>query len=546
MKLHQFAMPLAGCLISLCLVTSAEAYPVGPPLTIEQLVEKSDFICKAVAVSSKRVDDPWFEKHSGFDATQTELKIVAVYKGDKLTRATFRHYAENLRGPMMYSPQHYEFAAGRTYLIFAAKTDVAAEFRQITKSHTMLEDQGQLLAADNTPHAGKAIKEIFWLELTALLNSQQPEDIKYGIRHLNRMSDGLGWKEPIEFPRDDVLTRLLPLLSHKDASVADEAIGALSSNNPMMRQDYAPGWLATIGKGHIPGYGSWDTTKLNMGGKRYWKELAAFADSQVGAQPRSLAILALGRAETPDIRPLALRWIEDPDPQVAAAATLLLSDYLEPADTQLLTRLAADERGPVRRCTAVAIGYGQVKSLIPLLGKLLNDLDKSVAAAAALSLLSFSLDDSEVTLKANLKEPNFGPLFVNALAQRYGLTYADELCDIVQNNRQPQNWWGGFVVWGDSWNVLFKAAQSATKAELSGKDFTKVLAALEAPASGDPQAPTYYSSSEPRDLYALYLQKDMPEHAKEFRAKAQKSIRYDIDYYFKQVDQNPGLYVRGR
>lgn len=181
-----------------------------------------------------------------------------------------------------------------------------------------------------------------------------------------------------------------------------------------------------------------------------------------------------------------------------------------------------------------------------MLGKLLNDLDKSVAAAAALSLLSFSLDDSEVTLKANLKEPNFGPLFVNALAQRYGLTYADELCDIVQNNRQPENWWGGFVVWGDSWNVLFKAAQSATKAELSGKDFTKVLAALEAPASGDPQAPTYYSSSEPRDLYALYLQKDMPEHAKEFRAKAQKTIRYDIDYYFKQVDQNPGLYVRGR
>lgn len=546
MRLHQFAIPLAGCLVSLFLVTSAEAYLVGPPLTIEQLVEKADFICKAVAVSSKPVEDPWFEKHSGFDTRQTDLKIVAVYKGDKLTQAIFRHYSASPRGPSMYSPQHYEFVVGRTYLVFAAKTDVATVFRQITKSHTMLEDQGQLLTADDAPHAGKTMKEIFWIELTALLNSQRPEDIKYGIQHLNRMSDGLGWKEPIEFPRDDVLKQLLPLLSHKDASVADEAIGALSSNNPMMRLDYAPGWLATIGKGHIPGFARWDTTKLNLGGKRYWKELAAFADSQAGPQARSLAIRALGRAETPEIRQLALHWVEDQDPQVAAAATLLVSDYLEPGDEELLTKLASDERGPVRRCAAVAIGYGQVTSLVAALGNLLNDRDESVAAAAALSLLSFSLDDSEETLKANLKDANFGPLFVNALAQRDGLIYADELCEIIQNNRQAKNWWGGFVVWGDSWNVLFKTAQSATKAELSGKNFAKVLAALEAPASGDPKAPTYYSSSEPRDLYALYLQKDMPERASEFRAKAKKSIRYDIDYYFKQVDQNPGLYVRGR
>lgn len=546
MKLHQFAIPLAGCLISLFHMTSAVAYPVGPPLTIEQLVEKSDFICKAVAVSSKSVDDPWFEKHSGFNATQTDIKIVAVYKGDKLTRATFRHYATNPSGPSMYSPQHYEFAAGHTYLIFASKTNVPNEFRQIMKNHTMLEDQGQLLAASDAPHADKTMKEIFWAELTALLNSTEPEDVKYAIQHLNRMSDGFGWKEPIEFQRDDVLKRLLPLLAHKNATVVDEAISALSSNNPLMRQDYAPGWLATIGKGHIPGYGRWDTTKLNLGGKRYWKELAAFVDCQTGAQARSLAIRALGRAETPEIRQLALRWGQDQDPQVAASATLLLSDYLEPGDTELLTKLAADERGPVRRCVAVAIGYGQVMSLIPVLGNLLNDRDESVAAAAALSLLSFALDDSEATLKAHLKDANFGPLFVNALAQRDGLTYADELCDIIQNNRLPENWWGGFVVWGDSWNVLFKAAQSATKAELSGKDFAKILKALEAPVSGDPKAPTYYSSSEPRDLYALYLQKDMPEHAKEFRAKAQKSIRYDIDYFFKQVDQNPGLYVRGQ
>jgi len=546
MKLYKFTTLFSGCLLSLYMAAIADAYPVGPALTIDQLVEKSDFICKAVVVSSKAVNDPWFGSVSGFDVQQTDLRIVAVYKGAKLANASFRHYSENMQGPLMYSPQHYELAAGRTYLIFASRTEDGTVFRQLMKNHTLQEDQGILLSADHAPHIGKMVKEIVWIELTALLNSQQAADVKYAIQHLNRMSDGLGWGEPAEFPRDDVLQRLLPLLAHKDLSVANDAIGALSSNNPMMRQDYAPGWLATIGKGHIPGFGTWDTAKPNLGGKHYWKELSAVADSQSGSQARSLAIRALGRAQTPEIRSLALRWVDDPDPQVAAAATLLLSDYIEPGDQVLLTRLAKDERVPVRRCAAQAIGYGQVTSLSAVLGGLLNDNDESVASAAALSLLSFSLDDSEATLKAHLKDANFGSLFVNALAQRYGLAYADELCDIIQNNRQPRNWWGGFVVWGDSWNVLFKAAQSATKADLSGKDFTKILTALEAPASGDPKAPTYYSSSEPRDLYALYLQKGLSSHAAEFRIKAQKAIRYDIDYYFKQVDQNPGLYVRGQ
>ena len=145
-----------------------------------------------------------------------------------------------------------------------------------------------------------------------------------------------------------------------------------------------------------------------------------------------------------------------------------------------------------------------------------------------------------------MKHANYGPLFVNALAQSHGLRYADELCDIVQNDRQPKNWWGGFMVWGDSWNVLFNSAQAATKEELTGKRFEKILAALEAPASGDPKSPTYYSSSEPRDLYALYLQKGLTDRARAFRTQCQKTIRYDIDYYFKMVDEKPDRYTRDR
>jgi hypothetical protein len=36
----------------------------------------------------------------------------------------------------------------------------------------------------------------------------------------------------------------------------------------------------------------------------------------------------------------------------------------------------------------------------------------------------------------------------------------------------------------------------------------------------------------------------MTERAQKFRATASKAVSYDLDYYFKQVDQNPTLYQR--
>ncbi|HZL89583.1 MAG TPA: hypothetical protein VFB96_14560, partial [Pirellulaceae bacterium] len=64
------------------------------------------------------------------------------------------------------------------------------------------------------------------------------------------------------------------------------------------------------------------------------------------------------------------------------------------------------------------------------------------------------------------------------------------------------------------------------------------------PSRGLENAPTYYSSSEPRDLYALYVQKGLTERAGSFRAACKKALPYDIDYYFKMVDENPALYQR--
>ena len=53
-----------------------------------------------------------------------------------------------------------------------------------------------------------------------------------------------------------------------------------------------------------------------------------------------------------------------------------------------------------------------------------------------------------------------------------------------------------------------------------------------------------YSSSEPRDIYAFYLQRGMTERAQKYREAAKKSVSYDLDYFFKQAEQNPSLYIR--
>ena len=43
-----------------------------------------------------------------------------------------------------------------------------------------------------------------------------------------------------------------------------------------------------------------------------------------------------------------------------------------------------------------------------------------------------------------------------------------------------------------------------------------------------------------------YLQQGMTERAKSFREKCGKRLTYDIEYFFKMVDENPQTYQRER
>lgn len=536
---------LVGLLAWLTTAATAFAYPVANSLPLTELVEQANLICKAEVVSSKPVEDAWFEEVPAFLPYATELRIVSVFKGDtKKTTIFFHHYRPDPKEMgHIYMPQNYRFDVGRTYLVFAKATPEAGVFRQLWKNHRMQEDQGVLLAAGNDMHDGRPIKEVIWKELTGLLKSGKQADVVYALSHLDTFSGG-SYDKLQDLDRKEVLEAATPLLGHADPQIALQAIRLLGSSNPYFSSDFAPGWLATVGGGDIPGYAEWDTTAENLGGKLYWMELAALANGDAPAATRAMAIRALGRAGVPDVLPLVNRWTTDKEPAIRQAAAILLADFPGPASQERLKALAADPQAAVRIGAAQGIGFGQVKVLVPVLGKMVDDADAHVSATAALSLLSFSLDHSGDQLRARLRHPQFGMLFVNALAREAPEKYLPELCEIIHQGREPEHWWGGRVPWGVSWELLFRYAQDKTKEKPQRADLAKVFDALEAPASGMARGPKYYSSSEPRDLYALYVQRGMTDQAKKFRAACKKALSYDIDYYFKMVDENPGQYQR--
>ena len=544
-KLVHCLVILSLCFLLLGLLTArvASAYPVGPALPLEELFEQSDLVCKVTAISSKEVEDTSFDNVAGYRLHETRLKVIAVYRGkEEAKEIAFRHYLQGKEGLFpRYQPQHYKFEVGRTYILFAKKGAGEGNYRQLFKNHTSQEDQGLLLAASETKHEGLAIDEIFWLELTGLLESKKVEDVQYALAHLDLLSGG-DWREQHDLDRGRVLGAIVPLIKSRQPEIARAAIKVLGSSNPYLASDHNPGWLVAVGKGHIPGYGSWDTGRENLGGKLYWKELAAIVESKAPLETRELALRALGRGGAEEVLPLAEKWTRDPEPRIRGAAAALLADYPQQANTKLLKQLTKDPEAAARQGAAQAIGYGQFSHLIPELAALVHD--PPVARIAALSLLSFSLEDSHDALVAHLNHPQYHPLFLNALAQKDAEPYLDQLCQVIRQNRTPENWWGGFVPWGDSWNVLYKYAQGQTTEKLNTVRLNPVLNALEFPATGNAKGPSYYSSSEPRDLYALYVNRGLTDRATAFRALCKKNITYDIDYFFKQVDERPGDYGR--
>ena len=517
----------------------AMGYHVGPTLNLEKLTAEANIIFKATVVSSSLVEDESFKPCQGFVVQETQFKIITMLKGESATETMrFRHYDRSPSpGWESFAPQYYHFQTARTYIVFAKSTDTANVVRQAWMNHTGKIDQGMLLCPDDQPVKSGDAKEVFWSELTAMLKSGDAGDVIYAIGQLDQMS-GLRdeYSSTKDFDRKDVLVAIHEMLTTHDEKIAQRAIAVFGSGNPYLSDDSAEYWLATVGSAEVPGIGTWDPKMRNLGGELYWKDLVAIADGKMPTETRTRAIRALGLVREPSLRKPLQGWLADAEPAVRAAAAVLLADFLGPDTRKQLTALATDAAPVVRADVARAIGYSQEKALAGLLGRFLEDKDAKVRRAAAMSLLSFSPKSEAVArvFRAHLNHREFRPLFVNALACEKLEPYLEAVARIVEEKTDPTNWPGGEIPAYTAWKMLFGYLRSQPVAKVRAGKLDRYLEAMEKVG--------HYSSSEPRDIYAFYLQRGMTERAKSFRDRSTKTVSYNLDYYFDQVDKSPATF----
>lgn len=517
---------LAAAIVTLA-AARAGGYPVGAAVPLEELAKTADLVCKATAVADRPVSDAWFEAVLGFEVRETELRIVSTLKGapgGKVVR--FRHYAPSPSGPVAgYAPQSYRFTAGRTYLVFASRVS-GDVYRQLAKAHTVKADQGVLLTAGAKPHRGKTVTDAVWAELVGLLASTTADDAVYAIAQLDELSGGR-MTGLADYSRRAALDAIRPMVAARQAAVAAAAIAVFGGDSPYFDERQAPYWLAGIGQGSIPGLSplkpSGDPAALSAR-----KELLAVADGGASPELRAQAIRALGRA-APAGKPAA--WSRDPAVAVRRAAVLVSAAL---PDRTLIAGGAADASPEVRHAAALAIGFTQDPALVPRLDALLKDAAPKVRTAAALSLLSFAIDQAGAVMKAHLAS-DYRALFVNALARRDPRPYLPLLAEVIEKRLQPGDWWGGAIPAGDSWKILFGYVKERPAAELTTGKLDRSLDALERMA--------WFGSSEPRNLYALYLVRGLPARAKRFRDAVRKTTSFNMDYYFDMADKSPSTYV---
>jgi len=520
---------VALTVIAAATTTPASGYLVGPPASLEQLAASADVVCKATVVADVPTNDKWFEPLMGFEVHEAQLRVVSVLKGPSSVKVLrFHHYAPSAAGTGMgsYQPQSYVFVTGRSYLVLAASGE-GGTYRQLSKRQTMQDDQGVLLAADDKPHTGTTLTQAAWAELRALLGGR-PDDAVYAIREIDAMSGG--HDSPLrDFDRGAALDAIKGLVLSTDVPVASAAIGVFGADSPYLDDRQAPYWLAGMGKGTISGIGPLTASPSPVSGVAV-KELSAAAGGGASPALRALAIRALGRANGVPAATLAA-WGGDADPAVRSAAVLVSA---QSSDHTWTYRGMTDGSPDVRRASALAMGFSQDAAFVPELGKLLGDATGTVRSAAALSLLSFAPDQAEAVLKQGLGT-DYRPLFVNALARKNPQPYLALLGETIEKHSQPAEWWGGMIPAGDSWSILFGYVKARPLAELTSGKLDPALDSLE--------RMKWFSSSEPRDLYALYLRRGMTTRAQRFRAAAKKNIPFDMEPYFDMADKSPSTYV---
>lgn len=535
--------------------------------TLEELAQKAELICKATVTADRAIVDDSLKPAEGFEIREARLRAVSCLKSGPHEVIRFRYYAQvsesrfitPLRVEDRYMKQVGELdgvalTVGRTYLVVATQVmgdtyrEMDAFFPPLHATmlyigppprYFGLTSPGVLPAGDARPHHGTTLTEMAWSELLVLLKSAREDDVIGAIHRLDRMSGGPAWQKTGStiFRRDETLVAIQHLVEAKNPDVAAATITALGGDSPYFYDQDVPFWLAGIGKGHITGLGPRKRPANSVEADIGRQGLLHVANDGATPKLRALAIRALGRSSHAAPAAMVALWSGDPNFEVRRAAVLVSADL---PDHELITAASIDGSPDLRLMAALAIGFAQDARLVPLLDKLLHDPRVPVRNAAALSLLSYPIDQAAPVMKANLAS-DFRPLFVNALASADPQPYVSMLGEIIERQpaspsewKRPADWeYGGTIPTYESWQILFDFVKSRAVAELTSGKLDSSLDALERVQSFD--------CGRTVGVYALYVNRGLVSRAKQFRDTARKTCpaAYNVDQHFDAIDRDP-------
>src|SRR2546421_4428723 len=242
--------------IGVCCIQSASAYMVPKPVALDKLAADSDLVFKGTAISTEPVQDNWFKPCPGFDAVETQFKIVSVLKGHPPEGPLrFRHYEQSSSPKAIeYVPLHYRFKSNATFIVFAMKGDSAGIFHQFQPNHTGLKEQGIIPCADDSPVVVGDIRQIVWHELTGMLNDSKTTNVTHALRLLDAMSNrGISFSVTDDFGRSNVIAAVRLLMFHPSPEIAEQAVEVVGCHNPYMDDRNQEFWLNAISPTQIPG-----------------------------------------------------------------------------------------------------------------------------------------------------------------------------------------------------------------------------------------------------------------------------------------------------
>ncbi len=525
----------------------ARAYMVGPPEGLAKMTTNADLVCKARMISFTVITNDAFRPLPGFETHDTCLELISTLKGAAPSAfISFLHYAASPQGMWMYSPQHYELAAGQCYLIFATKAE-QGKFQQIRKAHTGKADEGVMRTLDHRTLPNLSVKDAHWLELNRLLNDTVMTNQIYAVRQLDALSkkSGQEWDHTDDFQREAVLTCLWPLATHANDEVALAALNCFSTRaeDAVLVAPFTDGLIQIAGSGaSIP--------------------------------RRVAAIAAFAGANFPGVSKALPQWLSDPSADVRLQAVMLLPNFAGEFAERALRERASDASPNVRAGVADAIGNGKMVSMLSTLQTLLSDPvgrtnpvppltiaevqsggrvwgsnNGDVHTAAGFALLKFDVSKVGDILKANLTDEAFRPNYLCKLAETDCAPWLTNLVEVMESRRirveqevdasgiapkDRHNYLKARMVLSGTyhkcWHIMVGYLKTLSAESLGEAHMERCLHALEnAGTTG---------SQEPVALYELYRSKGLHKRAAQFRQQhGNASVGYDLAQYFDRVDE---------